>query len=182
MGIDVTERKRAEAELEKHRHHLEELVQERTGELEAANTQLRTVFDVVNVGMLLIDEHGAVKRVNNTLSRWLGRDLSTRVDNQPGDVIACVHALADPAGCGSTPYCQQCSIRNAFRSALDSRQPVHDVETTATIAVDGREAHLWLEVSADPLLLAGKRHVILAMSNITAPSRPRRRSCGGRTN
>ena len=71
-------------------------------------------------------------------------------------------------GAGRRAYCQQCSIRNAFQSALHSGQPVHDVETTATIAVDGREAHLWLEVSADPLLLAGKRHVILALSNITA--------------
>ena len=43
---DITERKRAEAELEKHRHHLEELVQERTGQLEAANAQLQAVFDV----------------------------------------------------------------------------------------------------------------------------------------
>jgi len=41
FGRDVTERKRAEAELEKHRRHLEELVEERTAELEAANRQLQ---------------------------------------------------------------------------------------------------------------------------------------------
>jgi PAS domain S-box-containing protein len=40
MGIDVTERKLTEAELEKHRNHLEELVKSRTRELEAANTKL----------------------------------------------------------------------------------------------------------------------------------------------
>jgi len=40
MGIDITQRKRAEAELARHRDHLEELVQERTSQLEAANTQL----------------------------------------------------------------------------------------------------------------------------------------------
>ena len=38
---DITERKRAEAELAKHREHLEELVQERTRQLEAANAALR---------------------------------------------------------------------------------------------------------------------------------------------
>ena len=35
------------------------------------------------------------------------------------------------------------------------------------LSVDGSEVHLWLEVSADPLVLDGKPHVILAMNNIT---------------
>jgi PAS domain S-box-containing protein len=38
---DVTERKRAEAELSRYRDHLEELVQQRTSELETANTHLQ---------------------------------------------------------------------------------------------------------------------------------------------
>ncbi len=38
---DITERKRVAAELEQHRHHLEELVAARTAELEAANRQLQ---------------------------------------------------------------------------------------------------------------------------------------------
>ena len=42
MGIDITERKQAETELEKHRDHLEDLVRSRTDELETANTQLHT--------------------------------------------------------------------------------------------------------------------------------------------
>ena len=37
---DITERKRAEEELEKHREHLEELVRERTIKLEASNKEL----------------------------------------------------------------------------------------------------------------------------------------------
>ncbi|MDM7912484.1 MAG: ATP-binding protein, partial [Methanotrichaceae archaeon] len=40
-GIDITERKRAEIELEKYREHLEELVLVRTRELEAVNFQLQ---------------------------------------------------------------------------------------------------------------------------------------------
>ncbi len=41
MGIDITERRQAENELTKHREHLEELVRERTRELEVANAQLQ---------------------------------------------------------------------------------------------------------------------------------------------
>ena len=41
VGIDITERRRAEEELARHRDHLEELVQERTSKLEKANEQLQ---------------------------------------------------------------------------------------------------------------------------------------------
>ena len=45
VGLDITERKKAEAELTKHRHHLEDVVGQRTGQLEAANAQLQAVFE-----------------------------------------------------------------------------------------------------------------------------------------
>jgi len=40
-SVDITERKRAEGELRKHRNHLDELVKERTAELSKANEQLQ---------------------------------------------------------------------------------------------------------------------------------------------
>jgi signal transduction histidine kinase len=139
--------------------------------LEAANTQLQAVFDVVNVGMLLIDENGIVKRFNNTLSRWVGRDLSTFEGGQPGDLVGCVHAMADPVGCGSTDQCADCPIRRAFTTVLQTGRPVHDVATQAEVIVDGKAIRLWLEVSVDPLVFDGRRHAILAMNNITSRKR-----------
>ena len=42
LGRDITERKKAEKELEKHRERLEELVRERTAEVTSVNVQLQT--------------------------------------------------------------------------------------------------------------------------------------------
>jgi signal transduction histidine kinase len=135
------------------------------------HANLQAVFDVVNVGMLVIDEDGAVRQVNNTVSRWLGRDVAINDSDQPGDLVGCIHALADPAGCGHTPRCASCPIRNTFASVLCNGHPVHDVEAEADLLIDGKEVRLWLDVSADPLLLNGKRHVILALNNVTARKR-----------
>ena len=44
--LDITERQQAEAELEKYKRHLEELVRERTAELEEKNTELERMNDL----------------------------------------------------------------------------------------------------------------------------------------
>ena len=117
--------------------------------------------------MMLIAADGAVQQVNDTLARWVKRDVSAWEIGQPGDYVRCVHAPANSAGCGNSPRYAKCSIRQAFTSVLQSGQPIRDVEAKATLVVDGREAPLWLEVSADPIVVDGQRHVILALNDIT---------------
>jgi PAS domain S-box-containing protein len=46
VGVDITERRRAETELEQYREHLEALVQERTHQLQATNAQLEADIKV----------------------------------------------------------------------------------------------------------------------------------------
>jgi PAS domain S-box-containing protein len=132
---------------------------------------LQAIFDVVNVGMLLIDQRGAVQRVNNAVARWIGKDLSAGLGKQPGNLVGCAFALGDPKGCGHTEHCGTCRIRNTFESVIRSGDPVHGVEAECTLLLDGKEVRLWLEVSADPLILDGRKHVVLALNDITARKR-----------
>ena len=52
ISTDITDRKRAETELEQHRHHLEELVASRTSELEQMNQALTRAKDVAEAANL----------------------------------------------------------------------------------------------------------------------------------
>jgi PAS domain S-box-containing protein len=107
-------------------------------------------------------------RINNTVARWVGKDLTAGLGRQPGDILGCIHAITESKGCGYAAQCPDCPIRSAFTSAMRSGEPVHGVETEVCLSLGGDKVHLWLEVSADPLELDGQRHVILAMNNITA--------------
>ena len=149
MVMDINESKKAE----------EALASER-GNLQA-------IFDAINIGMLLLDDKGVVKRVNNVAARWRAKEIPTP-DVPYGNVLGCIHALNNPAGCGRTPYCNKCPVKNAFETALRDNKPVHNVETKASLSLDGTvQIPLWLEVSADPLIINGKQHVVLTLSNIT---------------
>ena len=140
----------------------------RTEELPARErANLQTIFDAVNVGMMLIDPAGAVKRVNNAVARWIGKAPAMLRDDQPGNLVGCACALGDPAGCGHTAHCAACPIRNAFESVFRSGEPVHGVATEAAIIVNGKQVRLWLEVSADPLTVDGQPRVLLTLADIT---------------
>ncbi|MDD5730867.1 MAG: ATP-binding protein [Candidatus Omnitrophica bacterium] len=136
---------------------------------------LQMIFDVVNVGMLLIDDHGVVKRINNVVERWSGKSFSYDSNFQPGDILGCIHALNEPQGCGHTPHCAVCPIRKAFESVLNDGQAVHSVETEATIFINGSKVKIWLDISADPVVIGGKKHVIIAINNITERKRNERK-------
>ena len=186
---DITERRQAEAELEKYRQHLEELVQERTRQLEKVNIQLHSeiserirteeallnergnlqmIFNAVNVGMLQLGADGTVQRANQVITQWTGKDSSIIQGLQPGDALGCIHAQVWKTGCGNTIYCSECQLRSTFESAIKTGQAIHDIEVETFFQFSGGETHLWLDVSADPIQVNGERNVILAINNITA--------------
>jgi PAS domain S-box-containing protein len=72
MSEDVTERKSLTAELERHRHHLEELVEQRTAERAAAESRLRMVIESSADGIIELDAAGNIAMVNPAASEMLG--------------------------------------------------------------------------------------------------------------
>ncbi len=84
VGLDITQRRHAEAELTKHREHLQELVDERTAELQATNDEL-TRFNQAMVGreLRMIE----LKQEINVLCAILGQSpryaLAPQAEPQP---------------------------------------------------------------------------------------------------
>ncbi|MFB0553893.1 MAG: PAS domain S-box protein [Phycisphaerae bacterium] len=149
LKAEITERKRAEEELARKQRNLE------------------AIFDAAPVGMLLVDENTVIKRTNDVITRLISRDSSAIIDSQPGEGLGCIHASDDNKGCGHGPLCSTCPIRKTVEDVLRSGQTVREVEVQPTFLVDGKEVRPWLEVSAEPILIDGSKHVIVAIDDLT---------------
>ncbi|MHC4107528.1 MAG: PAS domain S-box protein, partial [Planctomycetota bacterium] len=97
LGVDVTEQRRAEAELARHREHLEEIVAERTSELEASQAQLRLTDRLASIGTLAAglghDMNNVLLPVRCRLDALAARELPREAAEHFEAVRKCVQYL-----------------------------------------------------------------------------------------
>ena len=73
LGKDITDQKEAERELNLHRHDLQALVDERTRELAEREQLIRTVMELLPVGVWITDKRGVISYGNGAAQRiWAG--------------------------------------------------------------------------------------------------------------
>jgi PAS domain S-box-containing protein len=98
IGIvrDISERKRIEAELQRHSEHLEELVQSRTAELAESNRslreneeRLRIILASIAEGLVVTDSEGKVMFMNSEAERLLGWTSAELAGTRLHDRVHC---------------------------------------------------------------------------------------------
>jgi len=128
---------------------------------------LYAIFDAAPIGMLLLDENASVKQANNIGVKLTCKDSSEIINVQIGNVLSCIHASKYPKRCGRSPVCYTCPIHNTIEDVLRSGQAVHGVEVQPTLLVGGNKVCPWLVISAEPLVIDGSKHIIVAIDDIT---------------
>ena len=112
---DITERKRTEAELERHRLHLEELVQQRTSELLATEARAARILDSAADGLYGVDSESRITFINPAACRMLGYTPEQAVGRSAHELFH--HSRPD----GSPYPATECIARQAWRQGRESR-------------------------------------------------------------
>jgi diguanylate cyclase (GGDEF)-like protein/PAS domain S-box-containing protein len=135
--------------------------------LHTERENLKAIFASSPVGMLLLDEDTVIVDANMVLARMVARVPDQIVRQRGGAGLGCVHSLETAKGCGFAHACPDCPLRRTVEGVLTTGVPAHGVEIQATLLIAGQEHHPWLRLSAEPVLLHGRRHVVVAVDDIT---------------
>jgi PAS domain S-box-containing protein len=135
-------------------------------ELERERNNMEAVFNAAQVGMLLIDENGALTRVNQVAAQLIEKNVTDVLGRQLGDGLCCIHAASVTAGCGYAEACPACPIRNAFSAVLSTGDAIREVEMSARLIINGKERNLYFLVSASPIVLNSRNFVLLILTRI----------------
>jgi PAS domain S-box-containing protein len=165
MGIDITQRKQIEEQLMIYREHLEELVHERTIELESATRQLqkemnerivtadalreseeryRSIVDNIGMGIALISPDMEILSLNRLMQQWF---LPVETGNKP----VCYRVFNTPPKDEICSYCPTCRtlqdgqvhismketpVNGEIRSYRIISSPVRNKEGTIIAAIE----------------------------------------------
>lgn len=134
---DATETEAARAALEAERTHLEARVAARTAALGASEGMLRTIYDLLTVGISITDRSGRIVDCNQASERLLG---ITRDEHRQRHYTGPEWSIVRPDGT-PMPADAYASVR-----AMVEQRPVRDVE----MGIVKPEGITWLSVSAMP--------------------------------
>ena len=135
--------------------------------LDEKQKNIEAIFDAAPIGMMLIDEHTVVKRVNDAIRQMLNKDYRQIINQRLGDALGCVNTISSGKGCGNNPACEVCRLHKTIDTVLDSQQPVREVESQLTLKIDDRRITRWFLINGVPAIIDGHRCAVLAVNDIT---------------
>ncbi len=125
MVRDISDRKRAEAELEKYRESLERLVAERTAELRRSEQRQRALLGVSNAVTANLDRQALFDAIARAVREVIAFDRASLTLYDPGRDVLTVYALAGASGTWAFPVGAELPrVGTHLQTVLDERRPV----------------------------------------------------------
>lgn len=121
----------------------------------------------VNGLLAILDDKRQIISLNDSFCTMLGiQDPGEVLGLRPGEVLHCVHAHEEPAGCGTTKFCSTCGAAIAIVSSFRSNKPV---ERSCALSVnkDGHTSDIAFRVRSQPIEIENKRFTLLFLQDIT---------------
>ena len=141
--------------------------------LDRKQRNLEAIFDAAPLGMLLVDQQMQVVRANDTIRQMSGKEYGNMIGHDACQALGCLHGSSDGCGCNLRSVLRDpqsepgCTLRQTIATVLGSGQPVRGVEVRPRLNEEGDQAQPWLSVSAEPVILDGARHVVVALNDVT---------------
>jgi PAS domain S-box-containing protein len=149
LGIDITDRKRAEEAIRDHQE------------------QLTTIYENAPLIMMLLDSDRRVCKANKLAAKYAGADAPDLVGRRGGEALRCLHALDDPAGCGFGSHCQACLVRRTVIDTLETGSSHYQVEASLPFLIDGQPREVTFLLCTARLVVQGQPQVLVTIQDIS---------------
>ncbi len=129
------------------------------------NNFFRTIFNVIPVTAMIMDEQGRVFKINETASYLFDVDYDYQA-MKSGTILQCINRNLDEEGCGYSRKCCSCVIKKTASQAL-SGSTVHRAKGKVTIEKNNMIFTMSILVSSAPLVYQGKNYAVTIIEDVS---------------
>jgi len=137
------------------------------------NVFLKTLFESVPMGVMLIDSDGQVQQVNDFMRQAFGVSDATLIDKTIGEVINCVDAVEKKVTCDRGKNCNNCPIVVPSLAAIEGVRSIRN-KAEMQLQLGEKAEDKVLIVTTAPFDYENKKYAVLLLEDITELSRYRR--------
>ena len=153
---------------EKLRARADEQILIQNAELVSERQNLQTLFDSVDIGMVLVDDGFKILRSNKTFEK-LSENQKFILGDCQGFCPGCVNGVKTDGSCITVSPCSSCKLKTIIGKVFDSQDFSTGIELRYDIINDASDAAIekWFEFSAIPIIFEGVGRVLLTVKDIT---------------
>jgi transcriptional regulator with PAS, ATPase and Fis domain len=130
------------------------------------SNMLRTVFDAMPSLIFVVDDDVRVQDYNAAAAELLSNNRETILKRRGGDVLNCIRSKDVPEGCGRSPFCNNCVIRNSVNEAFQGNNVVRRRSKIEIIRGEDK-LEIYALITASPFLFKNRPLVLLVIEDIS---------------
>ncbi len=125
----------------------------------------RVLFNAMPIPVFVVDKDVSILEYNSAAAGFLGGDKKTRLPMPCGNVLECLHSTETADGCGHSPVCSDCVVRQAVGEAFRGRAVTRKC-TQMELLSKGKRSKVSLRVSTQPVSYDHQRFVLLMLEGL----------------
>ena len=147
--MDITERKKAEKDLQ------------------AQRDLLAAICETAPYIMIVVNEDGRVESINWAGEHFCGGPKEELLGLLGGEILHCINSF-DGLGCGRNPECPNCPVRSKVMHTFQTGETLHESEGRLTVRMDVADVTLDLLISTAPVKMDDRDMVLVTILDITS--------------
>lgn len=127
---------------------------------------LREVFNALPSMIFVVDQDIRIQEYNAAANALIASEQKTIFQQRAGEVIQCVHAQKTATGCGGSPQCSDCLIRDSVRQALQGKSIVRQ-RARVKIMQQGEQVEIYALITASSFSFHNEPRALLVIEDIS---------------
>ena len=126
---------------------------------------VKTIFDALPCGLIVIDEKGMILTANALMEEIISLERESSVGKPLGYALGCLNAVEGPVSCGSVSDCQACTVWNLAVTSI-SRNQKQKAQATLLVSANGQVRDVPFLIRVLPFAFSNNRFAILIIEQL----------------